>query len=506
MNPAEWLARTARNVPDKPAILHGAGVVASYRAFADQAAAIGGDLAARGIGPGSRVAIFLPNCIDYLPVFYGILWAGATAVPINAKLHAKEAAWIIGHSSSSLVFAKSPQDLYESGDIGDTPCIAVDDDEFSALCGTAPLPSPVPMSGDTPAWLFYTSGTTGRPKGAILTAGNLMAASLAYLADVDDVSADDAALYAAPMSHGAGLYNFIHVQRGARHVIPESGGFNPAEILALGKSVGGLSMFAAPTMVKRLVDAARASAGTGAGIKTIVYGGGPMYVADIKAALATFGPVFVQIYGQGEAPMTITALPRSDIADSAHPHWERRLASVGRAHSVAEVAVVAPDGTPCAPGTIGEIVVRGPQVMLGYLDNPKANEVALRDGWLWTGDLGQMDAQGYLTLHDRAKDLVISGGSNIYPREVEEVLLTHPEVSEVSVVGMPDPEWGEIVVAFVVGKDGGSPEPRSLDETCTRQIARFKKPKRYVFVSELPKNNYGKVLKTELRARLSETA
>ena len=374
------------------------------------------------------------------------------------------------------------------------------------MLATAPLPAPAPMAGEDPAWLFYTSGTTGRPKGAVLSCGNLMAASLSYLADVDEVSAEDAALYAAPMSHGAGLYNFIHVQRGARHVVPESGGFDPAEILALGKSVGHISMFAAPTMVKRLVDHARATGETGTGLKTIVYGGGPMYVADIKAALEVFGPKFVQIYGQGEAPMTITALSRADIADSAYPDWDRRLASVGRAQSVAEVRILSEDGAPLPPGEVGEIAVRGPQVMQGYLDNPDANAKSLRDGWLWTGDLGQMDANGYLTLHDRAKDLIISGGSNIYPREVEEVLLTHPEVEEVAVIGVADPEWGEIVVAFVVSGGSTPPDTASLDEVCTASIARFKKPKRYVFVSELPKNNYGKVLKTDLRQRMASEA
>jgi long-chain acyl-CoA synthetase len=502
MNPAEWLARTARARPRAPALLHGAELVCDYAGFAARAGSIAAALAARGIGPGDRVAIFLPNSVDYLPILYGILWSGACAVPVNGKLHVKEAAWIVAHSAAKLVFAKDPEALAATGDIGATPCLSPADPAFAAMLAAAPIPRPVPMAGDTPAWLFYTSGTTGRPKGAELTAGNLMAASLSYLADVDDVAAEDAALYAAPISHGAGLYNFVHVQRGARHVIPESGGFDPGEILSLARDLRNISMFAAPTMVKRLVDRARAEGSDGDGIKTIVYGGGPMYVADIKAALDVFGAKFVQIYGQGEAPMTITALSRADIADRAHPDWDRRLASVGRAHSVAEVRIVGTDGTPLPPGAIGEIVVRGPQVMAGYLDNPEANAKAIRDGWLWTGDMGQLDDGGYLTLHDRAKDLVISGGSNIYPREVEEVLLTHPGVREVSVVGAPDPEWGEIVVAFVVAGDT-APDPSELDAVCVAQIARFKKPKRYVFLPDLPKNNYGKVLKTDLRARLA---
>ena len=501
MNPAEWLARTARANPDAPALFHGSRLVCDYAGFARQAARVGAGLVARGIGPGDRVAIFMANCIDYLPIFYGVLYAGATVVPVNGKLHAREAAWIVAHSGARLVFTRDAEAMAA---LTDTPCISPGSAAFARMLDSEPLPWPALMAGGDAAWLFYTSGTTGRPKGAVLSCDNLLAASLAYIADVDDVSAGDAALYAAPLSHGAGLYNFIHVQRGARHIVPESGGFDPAEILALAREVRNLSMFAAPTMVKRLVDTARASGQDGDGIKTIVYGGGPMYVADIKEALAVLGPKFVQIYGQGESPMTITALSRGDIADSAHPDWEARLASVGRAHSVAEVRIVNPEGTPLPPGEIGEIAVRGPQVMTGYLDNPAANAASLRDGWLMTGDLGQLDSQGYLTLRDRAKDMVISGGSNIYPREVEEALLTHPEVSEVSVIGAPDPEWGEIVVAFVVPGAGSAPTAASLDATCVAQIARFKKPKRYVFVGELPKNNYGKVLKTELRERLKE--
>ncbi|MAL97732.1 MAG: AMP-dependent synthetase [Alteromonadaceae bacterium] len=503
MNPAEWLARTARARPDAPALFSGTRLVADYAAFARQAGSIGAALRDRGIGPGDTVALFMPNSVDYLPILFGILYAGACPVPINGKLHAREAAWIVAHSGARLVFTRDPAALTATGEIGETPCLAPGSAGFDALLATDPLPWPAQMRPETPAWLFYTSGTTGRPKGAVLTCGSLLAMSLSYFADVDEVAAEDAILYAAPMSHGAGLYNFVHILRGARHIVPESGGFDPGEILRLAREMRNISMFAAPTMVKRLVDSARAAGEDGDGLKTIVYGGGPMYVADIKQALATFGAKFVQIYGQGESPMTITALSRADIADSAAPEWEARLASVGRAQSVAELRITDADGTPLPPGEIGEISVRGPQVMAGYLSNPEADAGAFRDGWLRTGDMGHLDAQGYLTLHDRAKDMVISGGTNIYPREVEEALLTHPSVREVSVVGAPDPEWGEIVIAFVVA-EGEAPDTSTLDEACTSRIARFKKPKRYVFVSELPKNNYGKVLKTELRERLTQ--
>jgi len=317
-----------------------------------------------------------------------------------------------------------------------------------------------------------------------------------YFSDVDPVDPGDAIVYAAPISHGAGLYNFAHVLKAARHVVPESGGFDAAELVALSARVGRLSMFAAPTMVKRLVEHVAASGADPTGFKTIVYGGGPMYVEDIRQALDVMGNRFVQIYGQGECPMCITSLTREQLADRAHPRWLERIASVGVAQSLVEVCVSDADGKPLPHGETGEILTRGDPVMAGYWRNAEATAKTIRDGWLWTGDLGSLDADGFLTLKDRSKDVIISGGSNIYPREVEEVLLKHPAVREVSVVGRADPEWGEVVVAFVVGSGADAAQ---LDALCLEHIARFKRPKEYHFLDALPKNNYGKVLKTELR-------
>ncbi|MEL6794778.1 MAG: AMP-binding protein, partial [Pseudomonadota bacterium] len=351
-------------------------------------------------------------------------------------------------------------------------------------------------------WLFYTSGTTGRPKGVMIPARAVEAMTLSYFADVDEVRASDAALYAAPMSHGAGIYNFMHVIRGARHVVPASGGFDPAEILELAPRLKGVHMFAAPTMVRRLVDAAKAAGVSGEGIRSIVYGGGPMYAADIIEAVDAMGDRFIQIYGQGECPMCITALPRALVADRAHPNWRERLASVGVAQSCVELRILDEDGRERQPGEPGEIAVRGAPVMTGYWRNEAATAKAIREGWLWTGDIGTMDAAGFLTMRDRSKDMIISGGTNIYPREVEEALLLHASVHEVAVVGRPHPEWGEEVVAFVVCAAGASLDEAALDGHCLERIARFKRPKSYVAVEDLPKNNYGKVLKTELRTRL----
>ena len=217
-----------------------------------------------------------------------------------------------------------------------------------------------------------------------------------------------------------------------------------------------------------------------------------------------FGPRLAQIYGQGETPMTITGLSKAEHADTAHPRWREHMESVGLPRIDVEVRVVDESGAPLPPGEIGEVVVRGAVVMAGYWNNPDATAETVRDGWLHTGDMGEFDAEGFLTLRDRSKDLIISGGMNIYPREIEEVLLHHAGVAAASVVGRPDPEWGESVVAFVVAADASAvPSVEELDQLCLDRIARYKRPKEYRFVDSLPTNNYGKVLKRELRERLA---
>jgi long-chain acyl-CoA synthetase len=246
-------------------------------------------------------------------------------------------------------------------------------------------------------------------------------------------------------------------------------------------------------MVHRLVGAPEEI--DAASIRSIVWGGAPMHAADTMRALERLGPCLAQIYGQGESPATITALAREDVANTEHPRWQQRLASAGTARSVVDVIVADEHDQPLPAGELGEVLVRGDTVMLGYWRDPEATAATLRGGWLHTGDIGAFDDEGYLTLMDRSKDMIISGGTNIYPREVEEVLMTHPGVSEVSVIGRPDPEWGEIVVAYVAGEA----RQDELDRLCLDRIARFKRPKDYVFVDSLPKSNYGKVLKRELR-------
>lgn len=494
MNIAHWLRQAAQLTPSAPALFEGTRLWADFAGFAAQAAAIGGALAAQGIGPGDRVGIFSPNRVEYLPILFGIWWAGAAAVPINAKLHPQEVAFIVQDAGIRAMFGARGEGEW-GNDWPDCRFIDINSDDWGMILNHTPLAGPQPRAPEDLAWLFYTSGTTGAPKGVIITHRMLVTMGLCYTADVDSVGAGDAALYAAPMSHGAGLYALMHVRAGARHVVPPSQGFDPGEILDLAQHFDRVHLFAAPTMVKRLTQGAKATGRSGRGLRTVVYAGGPMYRADIIDAVAHFGPIFVQIYGQGECPMGITALPRAVVADRDSPGWEARLGSVGRAQSAIELRIVDAGGAPVPPGNTGEITVRGDTVMPGYWRNPKASAAALQGGWLHTGDMGRLDDQGFLTLTDRSKDVIITGGSNVYPREVEEVLLRHPQVSQVSVVGRPHADWGEEIVAFVVG-----PAPDAdLDQLCLDHIARFKRPKVYVHLQELPKNNYGKVLKTKLR-------
>ncbi|HDZ73795.1 MAG TPA: long-chain fatty acid--CoA ligase [Aurantimonas coralicida] len=508
MNLAIWLHQTARIRPDAPAIRLGETLHTTYDGFARRSAALAGHLTTRhGIERGDRVALFAKNCPEYLELLYAVLWLGAVVVPINNKLHAREAAWIIGNAGAKLAITETGAILTDTL----TPEwgvreIGIGDPEFAEVIERAQPTDyrpPVPADDNDVAWLFYTSGTTGRPKGVMTTHMMLRMMSTSFALDVDTASAGDHSLYAAPMSHGAGLYNFPFVRAGACHVIPRSKSFDPDEIRELGEKLGNLVFFAAPTMVKRLVVHARQTGYRGAGIRSIIYGGGPMYLADIDEALSVFGPKFVQIYGQGESPMTITVLPRDLVADDSHPEAKARRVSVGYPQSCVEVRVVDEAMTECPVGEVGEVVVRGDTVMPGYWQDEAATRSTLVDGWLKTGDLGRLDANGFLTLTDRSKDVIISGGTNIYPREVEEALLAHEAIFEVSVIGCPDPEWGEEVVAFVVATDGASLGKAELDAWCKASIASFKKPRRYVFVEDLPKNSYGKILKTNLR-RMAE--
>lgn len=503
-NFAQYLFQRALSQPQAPAVSF-EGHTHDFGTLAQRTRRLAGAL--RGtlkLQADDRVVLCMENRAEFLELLFACWTAGLCAVPVNAKLHPKEVSHIVRDSGARAVWTS---DALIEGlaaellGLAPAPYLGVAGSmSYLQLLESAPIDCVERKASDT-AWIFYTSGTTGHPKGAMLSHRNLTFMSMAYHADIDRIEPGHVKLHAAPLSHGSGLYALPHLLAGGHQVV--QAGFEPQDVLQAFEDHREVTMFAAPTMVTRLVQAA----GTGVrspGLRTLYYGGAPMYVSDLVRALDVFGPRLVQLFGQGESPMTITVLSRQDHeGDRGDAHLER-LGSCGLARTGVEVRIVGEDGQPLAEGEIGEVVTRSDCVMSGYWNNPEATTRALRDGWLWTGDVGSMDERGYLTLRDRSKDMIISGGTNIYPREIEEVLLRHPAVLECSVVGQPHADWGEEVVAFIVTRDGQSATVRELDDLCLANIARFKRPKHYHFKAALPKNNYGKVLKTELRRLLRE--
>jgi len=512
-NLAALLARAARKWPRLPAIALGSRALQPYALLAERCGCLAAALATAGLRPGDRVAIISRNEPAYIEALFALWWAGLIAVPINAKLHPRELEFVLSDSGARFAFADDDWHAMLSGIAHSLPnlerAIPFGSREYENLfvdTGVAPIARVEPSAA---AWLFYTSGTTGQPKGVVISHGNLYAMINCFLTDVEAIAPGDAILHGAPLSHGSGLYVLPHIARGAVNVVPESGGFDAGEILALLAPWDRVLMFAAPTMVKRILAAPTLADSPLARLKCIVFGGAPMYVEDSKAAFVALGSRLAQIYGQGETPMTITAMDRVTFADAIARGDEARVGSVGIAQTGIDVQIMDEAGRALPRGGIGEVVVRGPTVMQGYWRNPEASAKTLAGGWLHTGDLGTFDGDGFLTLKDRSKDLIISGGSNIYPREVEEVLLRHADVVEAAVIGRRHDEWGEEVVACIVPRiplaDDADRKAfeRTLDAYCLDSIARFKRPRAYVFLSELPKNNTGKVLKTALREMVS---
>lgn len=489
MNVFSVLDQATTRFGDRGAVYRGTDQLHTFAELRDRALRLATSVTADR-DTGARIAIASENRPEIIELMFAVWAAGCAVVPINFKLHPLEMAQILDDSGAAVVFA-SPK---IAAGLSGVTAVPVEDIDSPAYVGRLQSEPAVPANTDSGglAWLFYTSGTTGRSKGAMLSHRNLMAMTVSHLADFDSPDEHSSLVHGAPMSHGSGLYIAPYILRGARQVVPTSTGFEPDEFLDLCGHHPRTSCFLAPTMVQRLVATGRPRPHN---LSTVVYGGGPMYVDSLKKAMAAFGPIFVQLYGQGEAPMTITGLRRQDHLCGEGLADDAVLGSVGYARSGVEVAVLDADGNPAAVGEIGEIACRGDVVMSGYWNNAEATAATLVSGWLHTGDMGSFDARGYLTLRDRSKDVVISGGSNIYPREVEEVLIEHPDVTEACVVGVPDQDWGEVVVAFIVG----TATEDALDAHLLERIARFKRPKRYVYVDELPKNSYGKILKRELR-------
>jgi acyl-CoA synthetase (AMP-forming)/AMP-acid ligase II len=510
VNIATFLHSTAHCYPGAPAISVGDVLTWTYAGLQNRVVRLAGGLrASPGVKPGDRIAMAMKNCPEYFELMWAAWHAGLIIVPMNAKLHAKEFAFILQNCGVRYCFVTPELSHALAAEVGSaaeaTRIVEVGGAEFAAMAAHDALPLQV-VHAEDPAWLFYTSGTTGRPKGATLTHRSLVGMTLRYYADVDAVGQSDCMIHTGPLSHASGLYSVPHFAKGSHQVIPASQGFDPVELFGLFDYYRETTFFCAPTMVTRLLHEPGVRSARLDSIKTLFYGGAPMYLENLKSALNLFGPRLWQGYGQGETPNTISCLSKAMHADDGHPRFEERLASVGIARTGVEVRVVDESGSELPAGEVGEIICRSEVTMSGYWNNPQATASALRDQWLHTGDLGVFDEDRFLTLKDRSNDVIISGGSNIYPREVEEVLLQHPDVLEASVIGRPHDDWGEEVVAFVVPKAGRVLDEAMLDRLCLDNIARFKRPKHYVRLDELPKSSYGKILKSELRTRLQGIA
>ncbi len=510
MHAGHFLTRAALRWPERPAWLEG-DVTVPFREAEARVNRLAHAFLALGARAGDRIGMLIPNCRQGLETILAPMKAGLGTVPLNVRLRAGEHEYMLNDSGARvLVYHEEFREhlapirgrlqTVESfvcvgrGQPGDLSFEEV-------LAGQPATPPDVAIEPEDLAWLFYTSGTTGRPKGAMLTHRNLVAMVQIFLLDLNPVGERDVLLHAAAITHGSGISIFHHIARGAASAFPATRSFEPKKIFDAIQRYRVTTMFLAPTMIHMLTTSGAHAEYDLSSLHTIFYGGGPMYVEQQQAAVHTFGPIFCQLFGQGEAPMVCTTLPKAEHLVGDDPVKQRRLASAGRETTGMRVRVVDDEDRDVRPGTPGEIVVRGDIVMKGYWGAPEATAETLRNGWLHTGDVGHLDEDGYLYITDRKKDMIISGGANIYPRELEEVICGHPAVHEVAVIGVPDEKWGEAVKAMVVLRPGMRASEMEIIEHCRRWLASYKKPSSVEFLPELPKNAYGKVLKRELRER-----
>jgi len=507
MNVGQMLANAARRHPARPAVTWGEHRL-DYATLDGRTNALVRGLGGLGVEPGDRVALLMRNRPEMLEAMFAAFKGGFCLVPLNSRFTEDEVAYHVADSGAAAILTdaegagvalamRGRAHVVVAG-ATDVPTGAHAHDDLVASSDDAP--ATVAVDRDDLAWLFYTSGTTGRPKGAMLTHGNLAFATASWLADLTPMTEHDVTLHAAPLSHGAGFHALAATARGAHQVIPAANRFDPAAIVELVMREHVTNTWLVPTQIVMLLDHVGDVAPALPDLRAVVYGGAPFAPADLRRALEVFGAIFVQLYAQGETPMTATVMPAADHAAALAGDRPDRLASAGYARPGIDVRVLGDDDRELPVGEVGEVCVQGPTVMAGYWQRPEETAAALRNGWLHTGDLGRFDEHGYLYLLDRAKDMIITGGSNVYAVEVEAVLAAHPAVQEAAVVGVADRTWGELVVAVVVGDATNEP---ALAEHCAGALAGYKRPRRYVFVDELPRNAYGKVLKRELRAQLS---
>jgi fatty-acyl-CoA synthase len=465
-------------------------------------------LAAGGLRRGDRVLVHARNSNALLETMWATWMLGAVWVPTNFRLSPAEVAYLAESSAACVHIFDAAFPEHAHAAAAANPAMrrrigigASGPDDWETLAtgtdGAAlAAPHPADVDRDDPAWYFYTSGSTGRPKAATLTHGQMQFVVTNHLCDLMPGTTErDVSLVVAPLSHGAG----IQAGRGAASVLLGGERLDCAEAWRLVEQYGVTNMFTVPTILTMLARHPDVDSVDHSSLRYVIYAGAPMYRADQLHALRKLGPVLVQYFGLGEVTGNITVLPPDlhSLADD----WDL-AGSCGYARTGMEIAILAAGGTRLAAGETGEICVRGPAVFAGYANNPAANAAAFADGWFHTGDLGHLDARGFLFITGRASDMYISGGSNVYPREIEEALLTHAAVAEACVLGVPDERWGESGVAVLVLEAGQAVTPEALLAHLDGRIARYKWPARFVVWPELPKSGYGKVAKRDVLQRL----
>jgi len=513
MNLGDLLTQVARRHPDEP------GFITSTRTHTwseidRRVDAVCIALRERGVVKGDRILVHSRNNLPLFESAYIAFKLGAVWVPTNYRVAPPEAAYLAMSSRARVMIYDRGFEQYVDAVRDASPSlefvVALGEPRAGELSYDGIVASEAPavsfssaeVDRDDPLWFFYTSGTTGSPKAGTLTHGQMAFVVNNHLADLlPGISYRSRSLVVAPLSHGAGIHAIVNTARGAASVLPSSDRLDPNEVWSLVQEHRVDNMFTVPTIVKMLTEHEAVDYYDHSSLKSVVYAGAPMYRADQKHALRKLGRVLVQYYGLGEVTGNITVLPPSlHEEDDDAPNC--RAGTCGYARTGIDIAILSEDGRRLAPFETGEICVRGPAVFIGYDGNPEANEKAFKFGWFHTGDLGHLDPEGYLFITGRSSDMYISGGSNVYPREVEEALLMHDRVHEVAVLGMPDPKWGEFGVAVVVCKDGERPSADALLAHLDGRLARYKWPRQFVFWDALPKSAYGKITKKDVRARL----
>ena len=458
VNLATLLTQTARRLPDAEGFVHGEHRW-TWQHLDAGVSALAREMAARGVRPGDCVLVHSANHVELVQTLFATWRLGAVLAPTNSRLTPADVSVIAKACRPSLIVCHDTQRDHAAAVAkaldtlrGDTLWIGASGPdaigELAPLTGDGePLPDAVVAVGD-PAWYFFTSGTSGSPKTAILPHDQLGFVITNHIADLmPGLGGDDASLVLAPLSHGAGIHLLPQVARGVRSVLPTSAGLDAAEVWELVERERITNLFTVPTILKKIAEHPDAGVRDHSNLRQVIYAGAPMYAADQEHARDVLGDVLVQYYGLGEVTGNITVLPPYEHGRPRYDGVE--FGTCGRVRTGMQVVIRDGDGRELPPGEVGEICVAGPAVCHGYLDNPEANAAAFRDGWFHTGDLGLLDEQGYLYITGRASDMYISGGSNVHPRDIEEKLVAHPGVSEVAVLGMPHPVWGEIGVAVL---------------------------------------------------------